>query len=482
MTTSSLGGSPDGPPLASEADSSGPNQRTNSASGALSGGASGPTPSFRGLPRIDLRPGAEGVHGPARAVWRERCTRSAGLAGAADAAAREIIADVRARGDAAVIELTARFEARRLDPQQLEIVGEQRAAAAARVPASIRAALELAARRVREFHETQAHVTTGLVRDGERLHSRVTPLRRVAVYAPGGTAAYPSSVLMAGIPAKVAGVDEVLLLTPRASDVVLLAAELAGIDRVFEIGGAQAIAAAALGTATIPRVDKIVGPGNAYVTAAKRQVFGLCDIDGIAGPSEILVLADATADPELVAADLLSQAEHDLEACAILVTDHPPLIDATDAALVRQLADLPRRELATAALHDHGAAVLVADRTAMAAAADEYAPEHLELLVTDPEALVEGLRGAGAIFVGPYTPEAAGDYTAGPSHVLPTAGAARFGSPLGVWDFIKHTSVLTLSRAALLAQAEAIVTLARAEGLEAHARAVERRLPQERPR
>jgi histidinol dehydrogenase len=458
----------------------GPSGRTPEASEASFGPASGRTPeaseAFGGLLRIDLRPGAEGVPGPDRQAWRERCTRSAGLAGPADAAAREIIADVRARGDVAVIELTARFEGRQLDHDRLEIDSARRASAAARVPAPIRAALELAAQRVREFHETQIHATTGLERDGERLQSRVTPLRRVAVYAPGGTAAYPSSVLMAGIPAKVAGVDEVLLLTPRASDVVLLAAELAGIDRVFEIGGAQAIAAAALGTDRVPRVDKIVGPGNAYVTAAKRQVFGLCDIDGIAGPSEILVVADATADAELVAADLISQAEHDTLACAVLVTDHPPLVEATDAALARQLADLPRRDIALAALHDHGAAVLVADRAGMARAADEYAPEHLELLVERPEALAEGLRGAGAIFVGPWTPEAAGDYTAGPSHVLPTAGAARFGSPLGVWDFVKHTSVLALSRTALLAQAEAIVTLARAEGLEGHARAVERRL------
>jgi histidinol dehydrogenase len=217
------------------------------------------------------------------------------------------------------------------------------------------------------------------------------------------------------------------------------------------------------------------------VTAAKRQVYGLCDIDGIAGPSEILVAADATADPELVAADLISQAEHDRLACAVLVTDHAPLLDATDAALVRQLADLPRREIACASLHEHGAAVLVEDRAALARAADEYAPEHLELLVARPDDMAEGLRGAGAIFVGPWTPEAAGDYTAGPSHVLPTAGAARFGSPLGVWDFVKHTSVLALDRRALLAQAEAIVTLARAEGLEGHARAVERRLAQSPP-
>lgn len=431
---------------------------------------------FGGLPRIDLRPGASGVAAEAQRAWSERCARSAGLAGEADAAAREIIAAVRAEGDHAVLALTRRFEGRELTAERMEIGPARRADAAARVDPSVRRALALAAARIDEFHRTQAHASSGLRRDGERLESRVAPLRRVAVYAPGGTAAYPSSVLMAGIPAKVAGVDEVILLTPRATDVVLLAAELARVDRVFEIGGAQAIAAAALGTSTVPRVDKIVGPGNAYVTAAKRQVFGLCDIDGIAGPSEILVVADAQADPQLVAADLISQAEHDRLACAVLVTDHPALPDATDAALREQLADLPRRDIAIESLHEHGAAVLVADREALCAAADEYAPEHLELLVEDPQAMADRLRGAGAIFVGPFTPEAAGDYTAGPSHVLPTAGAARFGSPLGVWDFVKHTSVLALSRAALHEQAEAIVTLARAEGLEGHARAVERRL------
>lgn len=429
------------------------------------------TEPFEGLSRIDLRPGGAGA-----GAWRERCARAAGLSGEADEAAREIIAAVRARGDAAVIELTARFEGRPLTPETIEVDAERRARARATVSAEVRAALELAAANVRRFHLTQAHRTTGLSDAGARLHSRVAPLRRVAVYAPGGTAAYPSSVLMAGIPAAVAGVDEILLLTPQASDVVLLAAELAGIHRVFEIGGAQAIAAAALGTRAVPRVDKIVGPGNAYVTAAKRQVFGLCDIDGIAGPSEILVVADASADPGVVAADLISQAEHDRLASAVLVTDHPPMLDATDHALREQLADLPRKEIACAALRDHGAAVLVEGREAMAAVADEYAPEHLELLIRDPDAMAEHLRGAGAIFVGPWTPEAAGDYTAGPSHVLPTAGAARFGSPLGVWDFVKHTSVLALSHEALRAQAEAIVTLARAEGLEGHARAVERRL------
>ena len=281
---------------------------------------------------------------------------------------------------------------------------------------------------------------------------------------------------MAGIPAKVAGVRDVILFTPRASDVVLHAASVAGVDRVFEVGGAQAIAAAAFGTETIPRVDKIVGPGNAFVTAAKRQVFGVCDVDGIAGPSEILVMADASADPKLVAADLISQAEHDPQACAILVTDTPELPEAVDAALTRQLSDLPRAETAITSLREHGAAVLVTDLSAMIQAANDYAPEHLELLIERAEVIAPALTRAGAIFVGAWTPEAAGDYTAGPSHVLPTAGAARFGSPVGVWDFIKYTSVLRLDRTELEAQAQAITALARAEGLEGHARAVECRL------
>jgi histidinol dehydrogenase len=409
-------------------------------------------------------------------AWRRLCARSAGLAGEADLAAREVIAAVRDRGDAAVSELTARFEGRTLDPAAFEVDAAARAAAAARVDPELRAAMALAAANVRAFHETQRPRDTGLDAPGARLVSRARPLRRVAVYAPGGTAAYPSSVLMAAIPAKVAGVDEVILLTPRPADVVLLAAELAGVDRVFAVGGAQAIAAAALGTAAIPRVDKIVGPGNAFVTAAKRQVFGLVDIDGIAGPSEVLVLADAAADPALIAADLLAQAEHDVLACPILVTDAPALVAAVEVELAHQLGDLPRRDIAARALVDHGAAVLVRDRDGMVDAADAYAPEHLELLLEGPAPLVERLRTAGAIFVGPWTPEAAGDYTAGPSHVLPTAGAARFASPLGVWDFIKVTSVLELGPAALRDQAPAIARLARAEGLEAHARAVLRRL------
>ncbi len=433
---------------------------------------------FVGLPRIDLRP-QEAGGSPcerARATWRLRCSRSAGLDGTADEVARSILADVRARGDAAIFECVQKFEGRTITAADLEVSTARWQAAGSNVSQEVRAALELAARRVLSFHRTQKFPTTGVEKEGWSLHSRAAPLSRVAVYAPGGSAAYPSSVLMAGIPAKVAGVREVILLTPRASDVVLHAASLAGIDRVFEVGGAQAIAAAAFGTDTIPRVDKIVGPGNAYVTAAKRQVFGVCDVDGIAGPSEILVMADASADPELVAADLISQAEHDPEACAILLTDAPHLPDAVDAALARQLSDLPRANIACASLLAHGAAVLLPDLSGMIEAANDYAPEHLELLIERAEVIAPALTRAGAIFVGAWTPEAAGDYTAGPSHVLPTAGAARFGSPLGVWDFIKYTSVLKLDRTQLEAQAEAITTLARAEGLEGHARAVECRL------
>ena len=428
---------------------------------------------FAAMTRIDLR---APVQPAAQAAWASRTGRSAGLDGEADAAARQILQQVRDGGDAALCALTERFEGRALTPETIEVDAERWQGARSRIDSAVLDALQVAADNVRNFHRTQKLGSTSIPLAEGTLMSRARPLRRVAVYAPGGTAAYPSSVLMAAIPAKVAGVREVILLTPRASDVVLAAAELAAVDRVFEVGGAQAIAAAAFGTDTIPRVDKIVGPGNAYVTAAKRQVYGLVDIDAIAGPSEILVLADATASADMGAADLLSQAEHDRLACAILVTDDEALADAVDAALARQLQTLPRADIATAALRDHGATVLVADRSHMIMAANAYAPEHLELLVKKPELLAEGIETAGAIFVGAFTPEAAGDYTAGPSHVLPTAGAARFGSPLGVWDFIKYTSVLQLTESMLRQQAPAIVTLARAEGLEAHARAVEQRV------
>jgi histidinol-phosphate aminotransferase len=426
---------------------------------------------FTGLPVLDLR-----EHDPtSHARWRQLCERAFGLDGEADVAARAIVEQVRREGDAAIVGLTERFERRVLDPADFEIPRARAEQALANLDPELRRALEHAAARVRRFHELQANalVTSGRTTPGETLQSRVSPLARVAVYAPGGTAAYPSSVLHAAIPAKVVGVDEVILLTPRPSDVVLAAAALAGVDRIFQIGGAQAIAAVAFGTATVPRVDKIVGPGNAYVTAAKRLVFGRVDIDSIAGPSEILVVADHTADPELVAADLISQAEHDVLASPVLLTTDPGLASAVDRALIRQLDDLPRREIARAALRDQGAAVIVADRAALAREADAYAPEHLELLVDDPSELAARIRHAGAIFVGAWTPEAAGDYTAGPSHVLPTAGGARFSSPLGCWDFVRYTSVLELGPDQLRGQAATITALARAEGLEGHARAVE---------
>ncbi len=406
------------------------------------------------------------------------CSRSAGLDGEADLAARAIVEQVRREGDAAIVELTRRFEGRELSPAQFEIPRSRLDDALLGIDRELRSALELAADRVRQFHIMQAShpKIIGATAPDWALYSRQAPLRRVAVYAPGGTAAYPSSVLHTAVPAAVAGVREIVLLTPRPSEVVLAAAALANVSRVFQIGGAQAIAAVAFGTQTIPRVDKIVGPGNAYVTAAKRLVFGHCDIDSIAGPSEILVIADDAADPELVAADLISQAEHDVLASPVLITTDPQLPARVDAALVRQLADLPRRAIASASLRDHGAAVIVASRADAAREADAFAPEHLELLVEHPDQLVEKIHCAGAIFVGPWTPEAAGDYTAGPSHVLPTAGGARFSSPLGIWDFVRYTSILRLRPQDIEHQAAAITTLARAEGLEGHARAVERRL------
>ena len=430
--------------------------------------------SFSGLARLDLRTSDDG----ARERWTALCGRSFGLDGEADRAARAIVEQVAREGDAAIVELTARFEGRELKPEQFEIPRARMQAALEQLEPSLRAALEQAAERVRRFHELQAKalVTSGQELPGERLQSRVAPLQRVAVYAPGGTAAYPSSVLHAALPAKVVGVEEVVLLTPRPSEVVLAAAAIAGVDRMLQIGGAQAIAAVAYGTEHVPRVDKVVGPGNAYVTAAKRLVFGRVDIDSIAGPSEILVVADASADPELVAADLISQAEDDVLASPVLLTTAPQLAAAVDEALVRQLADLPRAEIASTALREQGAAVIVDSREALAREADAYAPEHLELLVEGAAELAAQIHRAGAIFVGPWTPEAAGDYTAGPSHVLPTAGGARFSSPLGCWDFVRYTSILALGPDQLRAQAGSITALARAEGLEGHARAVEVRL------
>ncbi len=307
---------------------------------------------------------------------------------------------------------------------------------------------------------------------GARLELRTQPLARVGIYVPGGTARYPSSVLMTAIPAGVAGVAEVVMVTPGPSAETLCAARVAGVDRVFEIGGAQAVAALAYGTATVPRVDKIVGPGNQWVAVAKRMVFGEVDIDSVAGPSEVLIVADDGADPRWIAADLLAQAEHDTEARPILVTTSAALADAVADAVEAQLASLPRVAIARPSIDRYGAVVIVDSLDDALALAERYAPEHLELQLRDARAVAARVRRAGAIFVGAYTPEAAGDYTAGPNHVLPTGGAARYASPLGVYDYIKHTTVLELDRAALAAQAADIRALAEVEGLDAHGRSV----------
>lgn len=393
---------------------------------------------------------------------------------------REILDAVRGEGDRALMRYVERFEKR--SPERLYRHDFDGEAALSRLTPSARSALQLAARRIEEFHrrEREAMFAEGgfCLDDGGRLLGlRVRPLSRVGVYAPGGKARYPSSVLMSAIPAKVAGVPEILLATPLSThagdnDAVLAAAHLAGVSAIVDAGGAQAIGALAYGTESVPRVDKIVGPGNAYVACAKRLVFGAVAIDSIAGPSEILVLADQTADPEHVAADLLSQAEHDEDAYALLVTTDRPLASAVAEAVARQLADLPRATIAGESLRRHGLILLVPDRTAMLEAANLIAPEHLSLQLERPDEALDGIQNAGAAFLGGQTPEAVGDYVAGPSHVLPTGGSVRFGSPLGVHDFVARTSLIRYSSAALLEDEVSLCVLARLEGLEAHARAV----------
>jgi histidinol dehydrogenase len=394
-------------------------------------------------------------------------------------AVREILDTVRREGDPAVLRYVERFERR--TPKTLFIRELDGKAALERLEPPARAALQLAADRITEFHRRERNTMfpAGGFRfedEGKMLGLRVRALSRVGVYAPGGKARYPSSVLMSAIPARVAGVEDLVLATPLSGtaedDGVLAAAHLAGVTAIVDAGGAQAIAALAFGTQTIPRVDKIVGPGNAYVACAKRLVYGSVAIDSIAGPSEILVLADGTADPAHVAADLLSQAEHDEDAYALLVTTEPALADAVMTELSRQLADLPRAAIASESLARHGQVLIVPDRNTMASVANTIGPEHLSLQVDAPEDLLDIIGNAGAAFVGRSTPEAAGDYVAGPSHVLPTGGAVRFGSPLGVHDFVARTSLIRYTAEALRKDAENITSFARLEGLEAHARAV----------
>jgi histidinol dehydrogenase len=396
--------------------------------------------------------------------------RSTRMAAGIDDAVAAIVADVRARRDAAVAEYTQRFDKRAPVDGSYELSRERWDSRAAAVAPAVRAALELAAQRIRAFHEHQREPDVDVTLEGVRLELRVTPLARAGLYVPGGTARYPSSVLMTAIPAKVAGVREIIMVTPGASDEALLAARIAGVDRVFELGGAQAVAALAFGTETVPRVDKIVGPGNAWVASAKRQVYGEVDIDSIAGPSEVLIIADGDANPAWVAADLLAQAEHDPEARAILVTTSQALAAAVDGELARQLATLPRQAIAAQALASHGAAVIVDSLDAAVAFANRFAPEHLELQCADARALAAACTTAGAIFIGAYASEAAGDYLAGANHVLPTGGAARYASPLGVHDFRKRTSLIEYTAAAAAAHAAPIAALAGCEGLDAHGR------------
>ena len=392
-----------------------------------------------------------------------------------------ILARVAAEGDAALIEYTAEFDRQRLRPEQLRIGAGEIAAAVEHCPAQLREALELAAARIEAFHRRQLPQTLDY-RDelGVRLGLRWRPIAAVGIYVPGGTAAYPSSVLMNALPARIAGAPRLAMAVPtpggELNQLVLVAAHLAGIDEIYRIGGAQAIAALAFGTGTIPKVDKIVGPGNAYVAEAKRQVFGRVGIDMIAGPSEIVVVADGAQDPAWVAADLLSQAEHDELAQAVLITDSAPLADAVAEAVERQLSALPRGAIAAASWRDLGAIILVEDLAAAPALIDRLAPEHLELLVAEPEAMAERIQNAGAIFLGPHTPEVIGDYVGGPNHVLPTDRSARFASGLSVYDFLKRTTLLACQADAFAALAPAAAELARAEGLAAHAEAVMMRL------
>ena len=399
-----------------------------------------------------------------------------------EAVVQGIIADVRKRGDAAVLEYTRRFdEVRAASLAELTMGRAELTAALARISETERAALQAAADRIREFHRRQLAESWQYTEpDGTVLGQRVTPIERVGLYVPGGKAAYPSSVLMNAIPAKVAGVDELIMVvpTPRGerNDLVLAAAAIAGVDRVFTIGGAQAVAALAYGTASIPRVDKIVGPGNAYVAAAKRQVFGTVGIEMIAGPSEILVIADASANPDWIAMDLFAQAEHDEMAQAILLSPDAGLLDRVADSMAASLPRLSRASIIRASLAAHGALILTRDLAEACVIANRIAPEHLELAVSSPESCLPQVRNAGAVFVGHYSPEALGDYCAGPNHVLPTSGTARFSSPLGVYDFQKRSSLIQVSKAGAQTMGRIASTLARGEGLVAHARSAELRL------
>jgi histidinol dehydrogenase len=393
-------------------------------------------------------------------------------------AVRGIIADVCARGDAAVLEYTERFdgvEAKSI--ASLEIGRDKLNSALASIPGDQAQALRLAAERIRAFHEKQLQQSWDYTdKDGTRLGQRVSPIERVGLYVPGGKAAYPSSVLMNALPAKVAGVRELIMTSPNSNPLVLAAAALSGVDRMFAIGGAQAVAALAYGTQSLPRVDKIVGPGNVYVAEAKRQVFGQVGIDMVAGPSEILVICDGRTPADWVAMDLFSQAEHDEVAQALLLSPDEKYLDQVEAAMQRLLGEMPRKQVIAASLEARGALILTRDLDEACELASRIAPEHLELSVEDPQAWLPKLGNAGAIFLGRWSSEAIGDYCAGPNHVLPTAGTARFSSPLGVYDFQKRTSLIGISEKSAAKLGPIAITLAEGEGLSAHARSARMRL------
>ncbi|MEF8700609.1 MAG: histidinol dehydrogenase [Candidatus Accumulibacter sp. UW20] len=398
----------------------------------------------------------------------------------------DIVAAVKTGGDAAVIEYTRRFDGLGVDSMaELELSQDVLQQALAGLPAAQRQALEAAAGRIRRYHQRQSldswqYQEEDAEISGTMLGQKVTPLDRVGLYVPGGKASYPSSVLMNAIPARVAGVRELIMVVPtpagEQNPLVLAAAALAGVDRVFTIGGAQAIAALAYGTGSVPQVDKIVGPGNAYVAAAKRRVFGVVGIDMIAGPSEILVIGDGHTDPDWVAMDLFSQAEHDELAQAILISPAAAYLDQVAAALARLLPTMPRQQVIRTALENRGALIQVRDLDEACAIANRIAPEHLELSLVDADAWVPKIRHAGAIFIGPHTSESLGDYCAGPNHVLPTSGSARFSSPLGVYDFQKRSSLIRVSPIGAKTLGRIAATLAQGEGLPAHARAARYRV------
>ncbi len=398
-----------------------------------------------------------------------------------DAAARDIVENVRKKGDAALIDYTERFDRQKLTPATLRVPAEEIAAAVRAVPQKDRDALAVAHGRIEAYHRRQLPQDDRYTdSEGVELGTRWSAVEAVGIYVPGGTASYPSSVLMNAVPARIAGVERIVMVTPtpggHTNALVLAAAEIAGVDEIYRVGGAQAVAALAYGTETIVPVDKIVGPGRDYVAAAKRLVFGTVGIDMIAGPSEVLVIADGDNDPEWLAADLLAQAEHDEAAQSILITDSDDLATRVADAVERQLKALRRGEIAAASWRDNGAIIVVRSLAAAMELANRIAPEHLELAVSEPEALLTRVRNAGAVFLGRHTPEVIGDYVGGPNHVLPTARSARFSSGLSVFDFIKRTSILKLGPDALRALAKPAVTLAEAEGLDAHARSIAIRL------